>query len=517
MNEDTENGKTGFRSKIKPRKPVFVILKVERGKAGIEKENRMKTRFLVLCVYFLLFGCSIYTYKHFYASPVVTDAGRLLPAKIKTIKPAHGEKQLRELVEKANKTNEQLTIAGMQHSQGGQTYYPGAVMIDMKPFNQILDFDPAHKKITVQSGATWDDIQQYINPYGLAVKVMQSQNIFTIGGSLSVNVHGRDIRNDSLMDSVESLRLLKPDGTIIQVSRQENADLFPYIVGGYGLFGIILDVTLRLTNDELYQKKVKEMNYQDYSSYFQKEVKENPKVKMHLARISVAPDTFLREMYVVDYVQAENQAEMEPYTKLKTERIVALPKLLLGLSRYSGWGKNAFWDMQKSYMVKNSGSYETRNNVMRSETDFMKYESGTRTEVLQEYFIPVNEFSGYIDELRALLEKKKDFNVLNITIRYVEQNNQAVLSYAKEDMFALVLLINQEKSSKGIEHSEAVIREMIDITLKHRGSYYLPYYAFPSKEQLEKAYPRIGNFFKKKKQVDVNERFTNYFYEEYNR
>ncbi len=60
---------------------------------------------------------------------------------------------------------------------------------------------------------------------------------------------------------------------------------------------------------------------------------------MHLARISVAPNSFLREMYVTDYTLAQNQNMREEYSKLKEETIIAAPKFLLGLSRYSDWGK----------------------------------------------------------------------------------------------------------------------------------------------------------------------------------
>ena len=72
----------------------------------------------------------------------------------------------------------------------------------------------------------WADLQKYINPYGLALKVSQSQNIFTIGGSLSVNVHGRDIRHHALIETVESFRLLNAKGHILTVSREENSELF---------------------------------------------------------------------------------------------------------------------------------------------------------------------------------------------------------------------------------------------------------------------------------------------------
>lgn len=80
---------------------------------------------------------------------------------------------------------------------------------------------------------------------------MQSQNIFTIGGSLSANAHGRDIRYGSLIDTVRSFTLLKADGEIITVKPSD--DLFTAVIGGYGLFGVILDVELSLTKDELYK------------------------------------------------------------------------------------------------------------------------------------------------------------------------------------------------------------------------------------------------------------------------
>lgn len=58
---------------------------------------------------------------------------------------------------------------------------------------------------------------------------MQSQNIFTIGGSLSANAHGRDIRYGSLIDTVRSFRLLKADGEIVTVKPDD--DLFSAVIG----------------------------------------------------------------------------------------------------------------------------------------------------------------------------------------------------------------------------------------------------------------------------------------------
>jgi FAD/FMN-containing dehydrogenase len=153
---------------------------------------------------------------------------------------------------------------------------------------------------------------------------------------------------------------------------------------------------------------------------------------------------------------------------------------------------------------------------MRSDSAFMEYDNPNLTEVLQEYFVPIDSFAEYIDDLRSVLNEE-ELNLLNITIRYVEKNENAVLSYAKDDMFALVFLINQGRSEDEIKKTKVVIQKMIDVTLKHNGSYYLPYYSYPAKEQLKKAYPRIEEFLQKKKEVDPGERFVNLFYKEYSK
>ncbi|KFN03107.1 FAD-binding oxidoreductase [Bacillus clarus] len=471
---------------------------------------------VVIVAYTVFLAASIHTYKGKLDHPVMSDVGKLLPTKIKRVEDVEDEQVLKRLVKEANVSGEKISIAGMQHSQGGQTYYPNGTVLDMKGYNKILEFDPEKKRIRVQTGVMWNDIQKKVNPYGLAVQVMQSQNIFTVGGSLSVNVHGRDIRHEALIDTVESFRLLMADGTVRNVSREENADLFPYVIGGYGLFGVILDVTLKLTDDELYETHTKMLDYKEYASYFKEKVKKDENVRMHLARISVAPHSFLKEMYVTDYVLAENQNKREEYSELKEETIIALPKFFLGLSRYSDWAKDTFWNIQRDYFERTDGKFETRNNVMRSDSAFMEYENPNRTEVLQEYFVPIDRFADYIDDLRNVL-KEEELNLLNITIRYVEKNENAVLSYVKDDMFALVFLINQGRSESEIKKTRAIIQKMIDATLKYGGSYYLPYYSYPTKSQLKMAYPRIEEFLQKKKEMEPQERFVNLFYKEYSK
>lgn len=152
---------------------------------------------------------------------------------------------------------------------------------------------------------------------------------------------------------------------------------------------------------------------------------------------------------------------------------------------------------------------------MRSDSAFLEYENESDTDVLQEYFVPVDRFRAYIDDMRGFLQQE-ELNLMNITIRYVQKNEKADLSYAKEDMFALVLLVNYGFEKEEKAEAERVIRQMTDITLRHHGSYYLPYMPYQTKAQMKQAYPKTDLFFQKKKQADPDGRFINYFYERYN-
>lgn len=478
----------------------------------------MKKRYILILVFGFIFTFTLSMKAAFKEekndSLMMTDVSRLMPVKIDKIVKGKEIESFKQAINEAKASNKKIAIAGKQHSQGGHTYYKDAIVLDMTSYNKIVEFDKKKKTITVQSGATWDDIQRFVNPHGLAVKVMQSQNIFTIGGSMSVNVHGRDIRHGSLIDSINSFRLLKADGEIVNVSRTENAELFPLVIGGYGLFGVILDAEISLTDDELYVMKSKALDYKKYADYFKQKVKGNEKVKMHLARLSTAPDTFLKEMYVTNYELAGEQGARTEYDELSEEKLVPLMKFAFGLSRNYDWGKNAFWNAQKSYFVSDEDTYITRNNVMRSASEFLEYEDDKNTDILQEYFIPVDMFPDYVDSLRETLAEE-ELNLFNITIRYVEKNEDAALSYSRDDMFAFVLLINQGLSEEEIYKTRSVIQKMIDVTLAYNGTYYLPYQPYPTKKQMETAYPKVNEFFELKRKYDKEEIFMNYFYEEY--
>jgi len=162
---------------------------------------------------------------------------------------ATAQSALAELIKRAGNAGMHLSIAGARHSMGGQTIAPGGIRVNMLPLKS-MELDENSDVFHVDAGALWADVIPYLDRHGRSIEVMQSDNSFTVGGSLSVNCHGWQYGRSPIASTVESFHLVKADGTVVRCSRTENKELFSLVLGGYGLFGIILDVDLHVVKNE---------------------------------------------------------------------------------------------------------------------------------------------------------------------------------------------------------------------------------------------------------------------------
>lgn len=229
----------------------------------------------------------------------VNDASHLNETAVDSIvkvapEPEMAIKQLAMLIRTAAATGKKISIAGAQHSMGGHTIYPGGIVIDMKSFGW-MQLDSARTILSVGSGALWSKIIPYLDQYGKSVAVMQSNNSFSVGGSISVNCHGWQPNTPPIASTVESFRLLTTKGEIVTCSRQENKELFSLVLGGYGLFGVILDVKLRVVDNKMYRLKQYIFNSNEYIKKYDELVNRQLGVGMVYGRININPDHFMEE------------------------------------------------------------------------------------------------------------------------------------------------------------------------------------------------------------------------------
>jgi decaprenylphospho-beta-D-ribofuranose 2-oxidase len=443
---------------------------------------------------------------------VVNDAGRLNRTAVREVVQPTTEKEIRDAILRAAASGAKITIAGKRHSMGGQTLYPDAISIDMLRFNKIIALDEQNKILTVQSGATWNDIQQFLNPHGLAVLVMQGPNVFTVGGSISVNAHGWDMRHGPVGASVEWFRIVLADGSILRCSRQENSELFHFVIGGYGLFGVILDVGLRVTDNSAFTATMSELDYSQLPEFFENEIHSSPGTDLGEADLSIASGTLLREAIAITYKRDDASAKQTD--PLQNDQHIFRDRYFFDLSREYDWGKSIRWIFQKKLEYPRSGDDRTRNNIFRAPIERIRHYSASDTDVLQEYFIPPRNFVPFVDGLREIIKNLR-VNLLNATVRVIEPNDDAFLNYSTQSRLAVVLYMNVKTSARGRVDSATATRQIIDLALKNNGAFYLPYVLDYDKPQLLSAYPMIDGFFAAKKKYDPTELFFNEFYSKY--
>ena len=114
--------------------------------------------------------------------PTVNDVTQLNPIDVFAIATPTSTAELQEALKQ---TSLPVSIGGGHFSMGGQTASPGSLHLDMRGMNQVLAFEPAQRIIRVQAGMRWCDIQRFVDPHGLSVKIMQTYANFTVGGALA--------------------------------------------------------------------------------------------------------------------------------------------------------------------------------------------------------------------------------------------------------------------------------------------------------------------------------------------
>jgi len=450
---------------------------------------------------------------------LAADVARIAPARVAAVAAARDVEQLQAVLRDARQRGLKVSVAGSRHSQGGHTYTAGGVVLSMRTFNRVLAIDTITPAITVQSGATWDEVQRALAPHRLALKVMQSSNIFTVGGTLSANAHGRDVDVMQVVEVVQRFRLLLADGSVVEVSRTQHPELFGLVIGGYGMYGVILDVTLRVTRDELYEQNAVAMDYAAFPAYFAQHVAADSDVALLLVRPSIdpSPDAFLRELVVVTWRRAQPGADAS--FALTEEAHVWRDRFFLELSRRYDWAKRWRWSLQKQIEL-GAGEHRvvSRNNAMRpplAPLELLQYHSRRNTDIIQEYYVPVENFVPFMDRFREILLTGK-MNVISSTVRYVAPNVTPVLAYApKRPAFAIIQMSNVGLSAAAQARARDVTRQLVDAAIDLGGTYYLTYQLYPTAAQLHRAYPNARRAFDRKRFYDPTELFSSQFYEAY--
>lgn len=455
----------------------------------------------------------------------INDASCLNRTNVFGVVGVETEDHIRQALNYASEEGISVSIAGRRHSMGGQSFGDGALVLDMTDFNR-MSIDKEEGLLTVQTGATWGEVLDFIHPLGYSVEAMQAIDILTVGGSVAVNAHGIDHRSGSIASSIQSMRIMLADGSVHRVGRTDDPELFRAAIGGYGLLGVILDVELSLTKNSMYRFNSRIIDTSEFPHIFEDEIVDDDGYRLMYVHLSTDPKTLLQQAILYTHEATSWNEELPPLREPGSLSVRG-GRFMLNLAKTGTVGERLKWYGQKHVLPLFRQCYQPRNEALRepeaclvsrnqalSESlRLLKNKLPGDTDILQEYFVPRGEILPFLDSMAAVLGDN-DAKLLNASVRVIHRE-EIMLNYAREDMFSVVLYLNQEVSPEGTERMATLTADLIDTAIEHGGTFYLPYQLHYTKGQLERAYPEIGSFFSLKLRYDPDELFRNHWYDKY--
>ena len=420
-----------------------------------------------------------------------------------------------EAIKLAQAEERNVCISGGRHSMGSQAFAADGVLIDTRKLNKVLVTDQDRGLIEVEAGMQWPELLETLHRTPWAFHQKQSGvDRVTIGGSLSANMHGAELASAPFVSDIESFKLLTAKGQLVNCSRSENADLFRLAIGGYGVFGFVYSVTLRLVRRRKLERIADIRTIDGLASNFVDRVRDGFVAgEFHLNPDELSPD-FLRRGVFVAYRPVGDERPMPEVTREFGE-VDWRQLLFLAHTEKS----NAF-RRYADFCVATSGQLYWSDDVQMARypdnyhRDIDRRVSGRGSDILTEIYCTREGLEAFLTEVRTYALRART-DLIAASVRIIEADNETYLPWARQPYACVTFNVHVDRTSTGLIRVSDALRAMIDIGLKYGGSYSLAYHRYALRRQIDSCYPRFGDFLRLKRRHDPTEIFQSDWYRAY--
>src|SRR5258706_9050307 len=425
-------------------------------------------------------------------SPLVNDVqSQLNLTEVIRIETPKSVNDLQTILRKAKSEGLAVSIAGGRHAMGGQQFGKGTILIDMSSMNRTLKFDSKKGIVEVEAGIQWPDLVQNLldaqkgqwPQWGIRQKQTGADRL-SIGGALSANVHGRGLKMKPIVEDVESFTLVDAKGKLKKCSRTENPELFRLAIGGYGLFGIISTVQLRLSPRVKIERVVEVIDVKDLSKRFEERIKEGFLYGDFQYSTDRDSDNFMRKGVFSCYKPMPDDTPIADLQKELGERDWRDLYYLAHTDRKKAW------DRYSSYYLSTNGQmyWSDIHQLSVYVDDYHKEvserlgEKDKATEMITEIDVPRDRHAEFMEDARKYLRENK-VDVIYGTVRLIEQDDECFLTWAQKPFACTIFNLHVVHTLEGLKKAETDFRALIDLALKYGGTYWLDYHLIETQEQ----------------------------------
>jgi len=448
---------------------------------------------------------------------------QLNPTRVSEILHPRSPQDVREIIRTAQKNRKTISICGGRHAMGGQEFGTDTTLIDIRKLNRIINFNRDTGIIEVEAGIEWPQLTEgYLarqsgdkRTWGIAQKQTGADRL-TMSGTITANAHGRGLKMKPFISNIESFVLVDAGGVARTCSRTENAELFKLVHGGYGLFGVVTSVQLRLVPRTKVERVVQIRTVETLMAAFEKHIADGFEYGDFQFSIERHSDDFLHKGVFSCYRPVSIDTPISTQEKELTDENW---RQLLYLAHTDE--KEAFNRYAEYYLSTNGQIYWSDLHQLSTYPDNYHREIDARlhapypaTEMITEIYVPRQALAGFLAEAREDF-RKNDTELIYGTVRLIERDDESFLPWAKQPYACTIFNLHVVHSPVGIRRSADAFRRLIDMAARRGGSYYLTYHRHATRSQLESCYPQFADFLRLKKQYDPDERFQSDWYRHY--
>jgi FAD/FMN-containing dehydrogenase len=285
------------------------------------------------------------------------------------------------------------------------------------------------------------------------------------------------------------------------------------VIGGYGLFGAVYSVRLRLKPRQKLERVVELADVNDLAHLFPERIAAGFLYGDFQFAIDPSSDGFLRRGVFSCYRPVADSVE--------------IPAGQRALSR-EDWGRllvlahtdkeRAFEEYATHYLATSGQLYWSDLHQFADYTDGYHEQldqllgaTVPASEMISELYVPRDRLSDFLsdvaDDFRA-----NDTDVIYGTVRLIERDEESFLAWARQSYACVIFNLHIVHTSEGIAGSADAFRRLIERARERGGSYFPTYHRWATKEQVEDCYPQFREFLRLKGEFDPTGLFQSEWY-----
>ncbi len=430
--------------------------------------------------------------------------------------------EIQNLLNESRRRNKVISVSGSRHAAGGQQFAENSTLLDMRGFNRVIGLDATSGILQVESGIEWPelvrtslDLQEDNPVWGIRQKQGGADRM-TLAGALSANAHGHCLGSPPIISDVEWIEIVTADGKVQRCDRKRDRELFSLIIGGYGLFGVITTVGLRLSRRRKLRRRVEQRTLAELLPLIESRTKNGAPYGYFQYSIDQELEEFMRNGVLTTYEQVPVDTAIESETKDIDPELLAALLELAHSDRGAAYHKYAALELARDGEIEWSDLHQLSSypeGYHKKIEDHLGSEQAG-ADLILEVYVPRQRLISFVEDARYRL-LKSGMPLVYGTIRFIESDKESFLAWAKQSYACVIFTPHVGSGDSPMQRARETCRQLERSAIKRGGSFCLTYNRFAGRGELDAAYPQFSDFLHLKKRYDPSEIFQSDWYRYY--